>query len=597
MSAAVTRQVATAASASQLQLVRAAVALALAQQAMGKRRRVSVSVSDHDFVAPIQPGARAQQKGRSTTPTASAASSPGPARSALEVARRSLAAGAECAASKKVGGRMGRGLVTTQAVPAGAAIVSERPAVHWVTAAWSNICCAHCMRISNEADLEQVHTTCCDDCGQSRWCDEVCKVADAARHDVSCGFWAWVKDKQPLDEDVAEVLSLTCSVLALRVLGDAKAEKRVHDQSADVELSPSDDKSIAEAAKLLRQYGKVAGAAKGFGSAVKVATTAWMSELVQKEKSNAFGMPMPPGASPPIRGAGLYPLLARANHSCLPNACAASSFSFATDAPTWQASQGSGGEFLQLQLRSLRPLAKSTEVFWSYTALAWPYFASVSGSGAAAGQVAAGPSAEQCPDCGKKLRQRAAIKGHVDAKAGYHCDGCVLWHSHVDLAGCSHIWLNASTGARPLTRNTDALAVITTSARRASAGSSAAASTCARSTGLIASATAVKSSASRRARPRLSLWRRMQGRLRSRPTRCCRPSCTAASGSKPSFPSSLARIPVVTGFSPQRKRRRPSATALPASTARRLCDVQRKCHCETIKKVPTSAWPRSCIQS
>jgi hypothetical protein len=243
----------------------------------------------------------------------------------------------------------------------------------------------------------------------------VCKEADSRRHDVVCGFLASLAGAA-LDADGLEVVALVCAVLSLRALGDAKPRRLLEELSAGVGLSRSEERSIAATAKLVKRY---AAKERGpFAAVATVATRDWISRMVQQEKSNAIGLQMPSGVSPPLRGAGLYPLLALANHSCLPNVAQVDNFSLAGSSNV-----GAPDERLRLSFRALRPLLAGAEVVQSYTNLGWPYFASVG----ACAQTAASVAAEQCPDCQAKLALRAELVRdgwHTDAPQGYHCDGC-----------------------------------------------------------------------------------------------------------------------------------------------------------------------------
>jgi phage FluMu protein Com len=102
----------------------------------------------------------------------------------------------------------------------------------------------------------------------------------------------------------------------------------------------------------------------------------FITKLLEIESVNSYGIPAPllPGAENEadrrLRGSGLYPIAARVNHECLPNAARFDDF----DGLSSSSSNTCCGSNAVLSLRALHALPAGEEVTQSYFPLTWSFY-------------------------------------------------------------------------------------------------------------------------------------------------------------------------------------------------------------------------------
>jgi hypothetical protein len=264
----------------------------------------------------------------------------------------------------------------------------------------------------------------------------------------------------------------------------------------DVALSRSEERHAARAAKLVRRFCSAtastaatadagaaafaaAASAAGLtlkGQAGQRAAAEWVGALVRREKSNSFGLKVAPlqissssrrsaaaaavgggdasspsSTSPPMRGAGCYPLLALTNHGCIPNVARAPVLPARHGQKQGGGGGGGGGEgggggggphgveartgrrqpaagaaaggaaaaaaaaleHARITLVALHDIPAGSEILTSYVDVRWPLFATAEASYHHPAAGGSSTAAQHCPECSKPLQLRQELKGHV----------------------------------------------------------------------------------------------------------------------------------------------------------------------------------------
>ena len=358
--------------------------------------------------------------------------------------------GARCKACvpRQLPGR-GRGLVATRLIRAGEEVASELPAIHWNYTSWKASVCSGCLQLADKAQPRAALPVQCEGClGYARYCSKACSAAAAPQHSTVCDFYRSLRD-ETIDDDLGAAIDLVCGALSLEICGETKAARLVAAQSDCVTLSRPEERNAERVFALIRRYVSStdsnavqrqafvqAAQTVNLVGASKSAGVEWVASLLPKGQANSYGLLMPyvnnknSSGVAPARGAGCFPLLALINHGCIPNVARAA------QVPT--NGKELGGKLVgpleqaRLSFVALHDIRPGTEILTSYVNVRWPLFASTVAGGASMVAPAArgsASSAKCCPECQKPLQERAALvrQGrHVNAAAGYHCDGCNL---------------------------------------------------------------------------------------------------------------------------------------------------------------------------
>lgn len=218
----------------------------------------------------------------------------------------------------------GRFLIASRSIAAGEVVLAEAPSVWWLDARRRHDTCARCM-------AEKI-TVKCAACSGFAWCSEECRVEDIARHHACCrvisasetslqqlipGYGTncdatALEESAAIEEFFEEATLLTCvaHMLELRA-SDPSAFDDVWAMEAKLSsLTAAEERRCASALAMLSSDGVLSPVDLEF-----------MRGVCARDKTNGFALTTLAGASGRAhrqRAYAFYPVLAMANHACMP---------------------------------------------------------------------------------------------------------------------------------------------------------------------------------------------------------------------------------------------------------------------------------------
>ncbi len=280
----------------------------------------------------------------------------------------------------------GRCLVTTREVRAGSVVLAEEPLLTYLEEDAAPLTCAGCLRWKHRWDEDGWRF--CQGCGQSRWCCEACEAQDRGRiggHSAArCAAHAAIAEtKRDGNKVVAGLLSYAAAALDLRArdpIGYAALDR----QCASSVLNEEERAAVdAASAVLLQRCPSLVGGLQP--AALKLL----VGRLLRQDKCNSFGYIAPYGTGERrlcdgfsatagakadadgdldptdriVRGNGVFPLLALANHSCMPTVY--------RERLRLDGDKFGGKGSLRVAFRAMSTLPAGVEIVHCYVPLGW----------------------------------------------------------------------------------------------------------------------------------------------------------------------------------------------------------------------------------
>jgi hypothetical protein len=274
----------------------------------------------------------------------------------------------------------GRCLVTTREVRAGSVVLAEEPALTYLEKDAASLTCAGCLRWKRSWDEDGWRF--CQGCGRSHWCCEACEVQDRRRiggHSVArCAAHAAIAETKRGDDSlVAGVLSYAAAALDLRAR-DPIRYAALDAQCESSTLTEEEHRAVGAATDVLLQRCPTL-----VGGLQPAALKSLVDRLVRQDKCNSFGYIAPYGTGERrscagtkadadgdvdptdriVRGSGVFPLLALANHSCMPTVY--------RERLRLDTDKYGGNSSLRVAFRAMSTLPAGVEIVHCYVPLGW----------------------------------------------------------------------------------------------------------------------------------------------------------------------------------------------------------------------------------